>query len=120
MDMVRQIAARLGGVRVDANPPAGDGFDPGLTKERERRFKRWPDKATAELSESVFLTIKEARALEDLVEFIVEYEEGPIALMAIDKFTLSKGKDVARFVALRRQRDGTLPPGVIKVVRRRA
>ena len=57
--------------------------------------------------------------LESLVEFIVEYEEGLIALMAIDKHTLRKGDDVALLVAQQRQRDGTLPVGVIKEVRRR-
>ena len=57
--------------------------------------------------------------LESLVEFIVKYEEGPLALMAIDKHTLRKGDHVALLIAQQRQRDGTLPVGVIKEVRRR-
>ena len=53
-----------------------------------------------------------------LVEFIVEYDDGSTALMAFDRYTLGMGDFVARIVAWERLLDGTVPPGVIKSVRR--
>jgi len=55
---------------------------------------------------------------ENLVDFIVEYDDGRTARMAIHKFTVSQGDHVALRIAAERQHDGSLPTGTIKAVRR--
>ena len=50
--------------------------------------------------------------------FVVEYEDGRTARIQIDRYTLSRGDYVARFVAMERQQDGDIPEGKIISVKR--
>jgi hypothetical protein len=52
------------------------------------------------------------------VTFIVEYEDGRITELSIDRWTLSLGDYGARIIARERQEKGDLPPGEIRAVRR--
>jgi len=52
------------------------------------------------------------------VDFIVEYEDGRKARIAIDRHTLKMGDNVAPSIAAERQQNGDLPPGKIIGVRR--
>jgi hypothetical protein len=58
------------------------------------------------------------KAKEDWVTFRVDFEDGTVASIEIDKFTLSRGDHVARVIARERQANGTLRSGTIKSVRR--
>jgi hypothetical protein len=52
------------------------------------------------------------------VMFIIEYEDGRITELSIDRWTLSLGDYAARIIARERQEKGDLPPGEIRTVRR--
>jgi hypothetical protein len=52
------------------------------------------------------------------VIFEVVYEDGRVATMVADKWTIKSGDYVARWVAAELQAAGRLPPGNIKHIRR--
>ena len=52
------------------------------------------------------------------VTFIVEFEDGETAMIAIDNFTLRTGDHIARIIAKEWQDGGRLPAKPIKSVKR--
>ena len=52
------------------------------------------------------------------VKFVVEYEDGMIAIITIDKYSLARGDYIAPIIAAERQIAGEIPMGKIKEIRR--
>jgi hypothetical protein len=55
---------------------------------------------------------------QNLVRFRVEYADGTVAVITIDKWTLDRGDHVSRRIAVERQDKGEIPKGEITSVKR--